>query len=431
MKDRLPRHRSTVAPARAPKSAESHSARHRPLLDEVVRTPGQALDASTRRFAAPRFHHDLTGIRAHSTAGETSGGRTPVGAPDDRAERQADVAASRPSAGRAIDLDAVRIHTDEKAGELATLLNANAFTYGRHIVFGPEQFAPENPAGRDLLAHELTHVLQQTSTGPSVQRQEIPQSLRMSVNHEAMSEESLHARHDLIIATLEQFSQSTQETAMLVVEAGLIGRELARREALGAGRTFSADDIEKMQKYFVANAKKPKPRNCIDAMNDGLERLYGDPKQKLGDAVNKTMGALQKSGRAGDPRAIEFEDPKGRVSKSGALFPDKPHESVWDAVIQMAGGDVGWSVFGMGPADMSHSVTLTLDNSDPSKPVIYWSDQWKEKAGWKPFDKAGLDAEVARVTQIIWNKKDERHKPSTRVTLWRLKQNVAAPPVTP
>jgi hypothetical protein len=76
---------------------------------------------------------------------------------------------------------------------------------------------------------------------------------------------------------------------------------------------------------------------------------------------------------------------------------------------------------------MSHSVTLTLDNTDPSKPVVYWSDQWKGK-GWKPLDKAGLDAEVAHITQFIWKDKDERHKPGTHVTIWRLKRTVDAPP---
>ncbi len=60
--------------------------------------------------------------------------------------------------------------------------------------------------------------------------------------------------------------------------------------------------------------------------------------------------------------------------------------------------------------------------------VVYWSDQWKEKAGSKKFDKAGLDAEVANVTQYIWKTdprthlpRDEKYRPNTKVTLWRLK----------
>lgn len=325
-----------------------------------------------------------------------------------------------------VDFGAVRIHNDAEADRSARLINALAYTADSHIVFRAGHYDPASREGKHLLAHELAHVLQQRSH-VDIQRQEIPPELQVNVDLTALSEEELHQRHDLIVSTLSQFDQSTWETGTLEEEAGNIGRELARREALAAGRTFAASDIERMKQYFIKNTKRARPRNCIDTMNDGIQALYGDKKQKVRDSVDRTMGALQEAGRAGEPRVIEFEDRKGRVSKSGALYPYKPHESVWDAIMQMAGGDVGWSVFGMGPADMSHSVTLTLDNSDPLNSAIYWSDQWTEKAGWKKFDKPGLDAEVARITQIIWEKKDDRHKPHTRVTLWRLRREVKNP----
>ncbi len=55
----------------------------------------------------------------------------------------------------------VRVHTDETAAEAARALRANAFTVGNHIVFGKGQFAPNTSQGRRLLAHELTHYVQQ------------------------------------------------------------------------------------------------------------------------------------------------------------------------------------------------------------------------------------------------------------------------------
>jgi hypothetical protein len=55
----------------------------------------------------------------------------------------------------------VRIHTGERAADAAGTLHARAFTVGEDIVFGEGQFAPETPEGRRLLAHELTHVVQQ------------------------------------------------------------------------------------------------------------------------------------------------------------------------------------------------------------------------------------------------------------------------------
>lgn len=60
-----------------------------------------------------------------------------------------------------IDFGAVRVHTDTPAGHSAGELNALAYTAGNHVVFGAGQFAPGTSAGRHLLAHELTHVVQQ------------------------------------------------------------------------------------------------------------------------------------------------------------------------------------------------------------------------------------------------------------------------------
>lgn len=63
-----------------------------------------------------------------------------------------------------VDLTPVRIHADARAEQLNASLNARAFTRGNDIFFGAQQYQPQSPAGRHLLAHELVHVLQQ-STG--------------------------------------------------------------------------------------------------------------------------------------------------------------------------------------------------------------------------------------------------------------------------
>jgi len=67
------------------------------------------------------------------------------------------------------DFSKVRVHTDGKAARSARALNAHAYTFGSHIVFGAGQFAPENNQGKRLIAHELTHVVQQQSA-PRIQR---------------------------------------------------------------------------------------------------------------------------------------------------------------------------------------------------------------------------------------------------------------------
>jgi hypothetical protein len=93
--------------------------RNTPVQD-VLRSAGQPLDAGTRRFLEPRFGRDFSNVR---------------------------------------------VHADTVAGRSAEAINAQAYTAGNHIVFGAGKFTPGTHAGRKLLAHELTHVLQQSEGG--------------------------------------------------------------------------------------------------------------------------------------------------------------------------------------------------------------------------------------------------------------------------
>lgn len=90
-----------------------------PVIQEIVQSPGKPLDPATRAFMEPRFSHDFSHVR---------------------------------------------IHTDGKAAESARALNASAYTVGNAVVFGSGRFAPSTPAGRLLIAHELSHTIQQSSS---------------------------------------------------------------------------------------------------------------------------------------------------------------------------------------------------------------------------------------------------------------------------
>lgn len=80
------------------------------------------------------------------------------------------------------DFSQVRVHTDSEAASLSNQLSARAFTYQNHIFFSRDQYQPGSSEGRQLLAHELTHTIQQghavqrsphvatTTTPPAVQR---------------------------------------------------------------------------------------------------------------------------------------------------------------------------------------------------------------------------------------------------------------------
>jgi hypothetical protein len=88
-----------------------------PIVDEVLRAGGgQTLDQLTRDFFEPKFGYDF---------------------------------------------GAVRIHTDGRSASAAAAVNARAFTVGQDVFFGTSQHRPHDTEGRALLAHELTHVVQQ------------------------------------------------------------------------------------------------------------------------------------------------------------------------------------------------------------------------------------------------------------------------------
>jgi hypothetical protein len=112
--------------------------------------------------AATRVHRAAMPDRR--LAGGSRPSRVPVTAPVTGARDgdPMDAATTAFMAGRfGRDFSDVRVHTDAVAAESASRLDARAYTVGRDIVFGAGQYAPSTDYGRQTLAHELAHVVQQ------------------------------------------------------------------------------------------------------------------------------------------------------------------------------------------------------------------------------------------------------------------------------
>jgi uncharacterized protein DUF4157 len=121
-----------------------------PIVHDVLNSAGQPLGAQTRAFFEPRFDHDFS---------------------------------------------QVRVHIDAKAAESARAVSALAYTVGRDVVFGAGQYAPQSSEGQRLIAHELTHVIQQASapwTGGA---------LRLGASDTAQEREADHASREEIISS--------------------------------------------------------------------------------------------------------------------------------------------------------------------------------------------------------------------------------------
>ncbi len=107
-------------------NASAGTAAAPPIVHHVLSSPGQPLDPATRDFMEARFGHDF---------------------------------------------GPVRLHTNARAAESARSVSALAYTVGGNIVFGQGRYSPGSETGRRLLAHELTHVLQQGPQHSLIQRQ--------------------------------------------------------------------------------------------------------------------------------------------------------------------------------------------------------------------------------------------------------------------
>ncbi len=95
------------------------------IVSEALNSDGQPLDATTRALMEARFEHNFSDVR---------------------------------------------VHTDARATEAARSIKAQAFTVGHNVVFGRGQYTPKTSEGAHLLAHELTHVIQQKQNGGSSDR---------------------------------------------------------------------------------------------------------------------------------------------------------------------------------------------------------------------------------------------------------------------
>ncbi len=137
------------------------------VAEAVMRIPEPAVEgessagllgaaaASPAHPAIQRLCPECEEMQRKSTSSFAIGERIGSGSPLPPSER----AFFEPRLG--IALDEVRLHTGSAAAGMARSVNARAFTVGRSIVFGEGEHRPGTADGRKLLAHELTHVVQQ------------------------------------------------------------------------------------------------------------------------------------------------------------------------------------------------------------------------------------------------------------------------------
>lgn len=167
-----------------------------PVVHEVLAAPGRPMDTQTRAFFEPRF---------------------------------------------ARRFDRVRIHTGVQAARSARAVGAEAYTVGRDIVFGAGRYAPHSSNGRALLAHELTHTVQQGDAPQAGGRGVLQRSQDDTAN-------TLLARVEALAgaASADAFSQGAALTAafadihaMTPEDQALVISAVAQRFPVEVARNFA------------------------------------------------------------------------------------------------------------------------------------------------------------------------------------------------
>jgi hypothetical protein len=242
-----------------------------PIVHEVLNSPGQPLDRSTRDFFERRFGYDF---------------------------------------------GAVRVHTDRKAVDSAAAVNADGYAFGWNIVLADSRLAPSTKGGLRLLAHELGHVVQQQSG----------QRLAASIGDAVHAHPELTRQYKPSIARQktkeEPPTPPTENPDTLPVSKGEARlRNLARRPTLALQNWKSLNGAERS---FVIIAMTS--RYGLDFAQSFVE--FATRKRKpdfTREVIQSDSKTLIKRGfrRAGDPGGIPlWVHPSGR--EASVLAPGRP-----------------------------------------------------------------------------------------------------------
>jgi hypothetical protein len=196
---------------RAASSTASHEAAT--AVNDVIRSPGRPLDPTTRAFFETRFDEDF----GH-----------------------------------------VRIHADGGAARSAAAIAAHAYTVGSDIVFNTGKFEPNSHHGRELLAHELTHVVQQSGQPKVISRDDAGVAAPQATPRTAHAPDIVRALADRFETYASTGEAALSGAAISGGDADRIRGDLTRLRAAIAGmRGVAQRGDDKLSLALLASFRSP------------------------------------------------------------------------------------------------------------------------------------------------------------------------------
>ena len=269
------------------------------IVSDVLGSAGQPLDAAARTWMEPRFGHDFSNVR---------------------------------------------VHTDTLAAQSAQAVNALAYTVGRDVVFGAGQYAPATARGSRLLAHELTHVVQQAGAGTNSR-----QTKTISEPSDAAEVEADDAASKILSGEFVPVRQSPTATLHAQLTpgevAGIVVGSVAGAVGIGLGiaalagafagersvRDLPADLIARLQPACQPSATAVQRQAAIDALvawARGQSSLGIDWTRVDSVSYDTAVGAQGSQTNADDPTHITVKLGPVAFSSVSNLYSTFRHELV-------------------------------------------------------------------------------------------------------
>jgi hypothetical protein len=225
------------------------------------------------------------------------------------------------------DFGHVRVHTGSLAAETAREINAQAFTRGRDIVFGPGRYQPQTSEGQRLLAHELTHVIQQWDTSamrghPHVQRKiriagaDLDAAGVRKIVKDLLSNRLVAVVPQVGAGLIRETVREMQDVSDLLdfIDADAFASNVRHRVLLSHSIRLSQGSTKKRKAFSYPNSKKDGTLGTGPKVNDAAVAYWGP--------VNNTTGNyyfdLSPAGLANPYKALmklfkEHTDPRKRT----------------------------------------------------------------------------------------------------------------------
>jgi Domain of unknown function (DUF4157)/Cornifin (SPRR) family len=248
------------------------------------------------------------------------------------------------------DFSGVRVHTDGEAAEMNGMLNAHAFTHGGDIYFNRGKYDPNHPEGQRLLAHELTHTVQQGAAAPKNLKGPEP-----------------------------ELKEAEAEKSILPRATPGIGNNHANHAKQEEGARRGEEAKKAVEAKKAEGAKEPEESHKKHEVDKAKEAINGEEKEGGGEDKEGGAGKASAYDKAGEHGAAEHgakAEPgkKGEKGKAHVLPSEAPGE-----------GATGSPAAGPSPAPMG-------SNAAKSATDLAKANQSRAKLGLVEKDLAALGA---------------------------------------